>query len=212
MTRIKKAQPDHFADLNEQQVKAKDALELVQLHLLQDPFNKELRDQEAKCRAHYIGILTSMMSLTKQQCKLDWISNGDDCTKFFFAKAKQRKLATYIYSIQDAGGNQVKGFDQVGKVILPFYKQLLGKQTTTRSCIDRIVINAGSILSFEQQVAMCTEFSDKEIKETMFSIPNIESPGPNGYNSGFYKSTMAHFGTFGVLDKCKHQSAPYNEG
>ncbi|KAJ8420316.1 hypothetical protein Cgig2_007978 [Carnegiea gigantea] len=132
---LRKLNQDHFAYLNEQQVKAKDALE---------------QDQEAKCRAHYIGILTSIMSLAKQQCKLDWISYGDDCTKFFFVKAKQQKLATYIYTIQDAGDNQVEGFDQVGEVILPFYKQLLGKQTTTRSCIDRTVINVGSILSFEQ--------------------------------------------------------------
>jgi len=93
------------------------------------------------------------------------------------------------------GGNQGKGFDQAGEVILPFYKQLLGKQTTTRSCIDRTVINAGSILSFEQQVAMCTDFSNKEIKETMFLIPNIKSGSPYGFNSGFYKSTWNIFRT-----------------
>ena len=66
-------------------------------------------------------ILTSILTLRKQQCKLDWIKYGDDCTKFFFAKAKQRKMATYIYTTTNAVGDHVEGFDQVGKVTLPFY-------------------------------------------------------------------------------------------
>jgi len=35
---------------------------------------------------------------------------------------------------------------------------------------------------------MCKEFSDIEIKEAIFSIPNFKSPGPDGFNNGFYKA------------------------
>ncbi|KAJ8429593.1 hypothetical protein Cgig2_008564 [Carnegiea gigantea] len=69
----------------------------------------------------------------QEQCKLEWIKYGDTSSKLFFAKAKQRKLATYIYSINDANGNWVEGFDNVGKVMVEFYKRLLGHQLCTRT-------------------------------------------------------------------------------
>ena len=45
---------------------------------------------------------------------MEWINYGDDNTRIFFAKAKQRKLASYIYKIKDTKGDLVEGFDQVG--------------------------------------------------------------------------------------------------
>jgi len=83
----------------------------------------KIREQEARDR--YITILSSSIALLRQQCKLDWINYGDDCTRFFFARAKQRKLATYIFTIKDATGKEVEGFEQVGAVMLSFYKDLL---------------------------------------------------------------------------------------
>jgi len=58
---------------------------------------------------------------------MEWISYGDDCTRFFFAKAKQRKLSTYIYSFHDASDNEVEGFDLVREVLFSFYKDHLGQ-------------------------------------------------------------------------------------
>jgi len=41
---------------------------------------------------------------------------------------------------------------------------------------------------------MCSEFSDMEIKEAIFSIPNFKSPGPDDFNSGFYEATWQKLG------------------
>ncbi|KAJ8420784.1 hypothetical protein Cgig2_030492 [Carnegiea gigantea] len=113
-----------------------------------------------EARDRYITILSSSMALLRQQCKLDWLKYGDDCTRFFFARAKQRKLSTYIYSIRDARRTEVEGFDQ-------------------RHPIDIETLSHGPILSPEQQINLCKAFNDKEIKETLFSIPNHKSPGPD---------------------------------
>jgi len=42
---------------------------------------------------------------------MEWITQGDLSTRFFFAKAKQRKLSTCIYAIKDDHGKQVEGFE-----------------------------------------------------------------------------------------------------
>ena len=82
----------------------------------------------------------------------------------------------------------------MGKVILPYYISLLGKQLTVRTKVNMAVINTGITLSIEQQLTLCKEFTDKEIKEAMFSILNFKSPGLDGYNSGFYKPTWHTLG------------------
>jgi len=41
---------------------------------------------------------------------------------------------------------------------------------------------------------MCRDFTDLEIKEALYSIPNFKSPGSDGFNSGFYKATWQKLG------------------
>ena len=129
------------------------------------------------------------MALIKQQCKIDWIKYGDDCTKIFFAKSKQQKLANYIYTIKDSTGQTVEGFNNVGAVMNSFYRNLLGTQDIPRKSIIPEIISQGPTLSRDQQIKMSMDFSDKDIKDMIFSIPNTKSPGPDGYSSGFFKST-----------------------
>ncbi|KAJ8421931.1 hypothetical protein Cgig2_031348 [Carnegiea gigantea] len=41
-------------------------------------------------------------------------------------------------------------------------------------------------------------YLDMDIKTALFSIPNIKSPGPDGFNSGFFKHTWHKLGTLGM--------------
>ncbi|KAJ8423643.1 hypothetical protein Cgig2_006674 [Carnegiea gigantea] len=165
-----------YADLHEQSARARHELDQIQKQMQQDPSDMALQPQEHKCREHYIAILTSS--------KVEWVKFGDECTRTFFALAKQRKLATYIYPIKDDAGNLVEGgLDH------SFYKYLLGRQITLRVPIDKEIISMGAVLSTEQQLHMSKAFTDGDIRDALFSIPNTKSPGPDGYNSGFYKAT-----------------------
>jgi len=47
----------------------------------------------------------------------------------------------------------------------------------------------GPLLTKEQQVALCQPFLDRDIKEAIFSIPNLKLLGPDGYSSGFFKNS-----------------------
>ncbi|KAJ8435058.1 hypothetical protein Cgig2_015563 [Carnegiea gigantea] len=142
--------------------------------------------QEREAQEKHISILSSSIALIKQQSKLEWIKYGDDCTRLFFAKAKQRKLSTYIYTLKTGAETQIEGFEKIGEIMFQFYKDLLGSPPTTRQCIDMSVIAHGLVLNREQQLHLCEAFSDAEIKEALFSIPNYKSPEPDGYSSGFF--------------------------
>ena len=163
--------------------------------LHQAPNDPVLVRQEQHAKEHYTKILSSSLALIRQQCKLDWLKFGDDSTRFFYAQAKCRKLATYVYSLQSTTGTTLEGFDQVGREMLQYYKQLLGQESMVApSQIETSLANQGPRLTPEQQVALCRPFTPADIKEALFSIPNHKSPGPDGYSSGFFKHTWQHTG------------------
>ncbi|KAJ8421553.1 hypothetical protein Cgig2_004598 [Carnegiea gigantea] len=175
---LMKLNKNKFSDLHAQQVKARNDLTHIQQQLLNDPYSIDLLQHEASTMAHYIKILISWSNA-------DWIRFGDDCTRHFFFRVKQRKLDTYIYTITDK---------LVLEVMFTFYKDLLGIQLPCRSHIDQEVVHSGILLAIEQQLKICAPFKDTEIKEAMFSIPNCKSPGLDGYSSGFFKATWDSVG------------------
>ncbi|KAJ8419928.1 hypothetical protein Cgig2_028077 [Carnegiea gigantea] len=92
---LRKLNKDKYADLHEQQARSRDNLAKVQKLLLSDPTNEHYLTQEKETKEHYIEILSSVMSLIKQQCK------------------SQRK-----YKLKDDNGVMVEGFEKVGEIIL----------------------------------------------------------------------------------------------
>ena len=183
-----------FADIFKQQAIARNALLTAQSHLQLDPNNQALHDKEAECRDHYLSINRSAVLLIKQQSKAEWIGLGDECTRVFMARIRQRKALTCIYQIRNQDDLRVEGFDAVSKIMTSYYKHLLGGKLRQRSKIDLQVISRGRCLNFEQQIQLCKPFTNEDIKKVMFSIPSHKSPGPDGYNSGFFKSCWEDIG------------------
>ena len=52
----------------------------------------------------------------------------------------------------------------------------------------------GPVLTLEQQLLLCSPITKEAIKSALFSIPGIKSPGPDGFNSTFYKTAWDHVG------------------
>ncbi|KAJ8431896.1 hypothetical protein Cgig2_009963 [Carnegiea gigantea] len=175
---LKKLNRDKFGYLHEQIAIHKDKLSKLQQQAFGDPQNETLKEQEQECREHYITILSSVMTLVKQQSKIDWIQYGDDCTRYFFARVKGRKLAQYIYNIRNERHELVEGFAKVGRIILDFYKNLLGKQSTPRSQLNTNIIQMGPFLTASQQLEMCRQFTERDIKEAIFFHANQQVSWP----------------------------------
>lgn len=135
--------------------------------LLADPTNSEFQQNEKSSRDNYIRILSSVIDILKQQCKADWMTYGDDCTRYFFAKAKQRKTASYIYELQDEQGNVNQGFPAVATIMQKYYKGLLGEHDIQRCSIDPQVMCMGNTLTIAQQLSLCAPFSESDIKVAM---------------------------------------------
>jgi len=86
--KLSKLHKQNYTDLQAQQEKAHDHLTTLQLQMQMDPLNKDPKTEEKLAKEHYVAILSSSMALIKQQCKIEWLKYGDDCTKLFMAKSK----------------------------------------------------------------------------------------------------------------------------
>ncbi|KAJ8429748.1 hypothetical protein Cgig2_031566 [Carnegiea gigantea] len=86
--KLSKLHRDNFKDLRQQVETARQRLTTVQQALYNSPGDSALVQQEKTLRDQYIDILSSSISLIKQQCKFEWIGQGNDGTRLFFAKAK----------------------------------------------------------------------------------------------------------------------------
>ena len=105
---------------------ARATLESIQLEAMADPCHPDLQQQETQAREQHIYIVSSLIDLIRQQCEVDWLNYGDDCTWYFFAKAKQRKVESYAFTIQDDHGHVHQGFGEVADILQVYYKGLLG--------------------------------------------------------------------------------------
>ncbi|KAJ8432352.1 hypothetical protein Cgig2_014971 [Carnegiea gigantea] len=185
---------NRFRDIYTQLEISRAQLENTQGQLHHEPLNEELQAKERAERAKYLDILDSSIMLMRQQSKLEWINSGDHYTKLFFAKMKQRKQANCICSLNDDKGNRIEGFTEVTSLMTEYYKKLIGDQTERRAHISDEIMQAGPGLTTEQQILLCSEVTNKEIKEVFFSIPNEKSRGPDGYSSGFFKAAWQDIG------------------
>jgi len=130
---LRQLNKNKFADIYKQQATARNDLLKAQAQLQQDPTNQELIFKEVSCRDLYISINHSAMLLIKQQYKAEWIRYGDECTRVFMAKIKQRRACTSIYHIKDQYDQRLEGFEAISKVMTNYYKKLLGENDHHRT-------------------------------------------------------------------------------
>lgn len=77
--------------------------------------------------------------------------------------------------------------DEIAKVFVEYYEELLGRKERYRSNAWPSVMRYGCMLSINHQMESVRSYSGKEVAQAMFSINNTKSPGPGGYGSEFFK-------------------------
>lgn len=98
--------------------------------------------------------------------------------------------------------------DEITSAFEEYYINLLGTTHQTSSKVNAEIINYGQILNEQQQNFLTQDFTDEDIKQAIFSIPGSKAPGPDGYNSTFFKASWSIIGG----DVCKAVRDFFNTG
>ncbi|VFQ71387.1 unnamed protein product [Cuscuta campestris] len=184
---LRKLHRRKFSNIQDQCDLAREEVARIQKELRNDPFNTTLITEERKLIADFQMKLKNAHRMQCHIMKQTWIKEGDLNSRMYHAWIKKRKLQNHIGCIYNNKGDRIENTEGIAGEMIRLFHQLLGTQNQVEE-IDTEVIRGGKILTTDQQLALIEEVTPEQIKEAMFDIPNTKSPGPDGYNSGFFKT------------------------
>uniref|UniRef100_A0A803PG06 Reverse transcriptase zinc-binding domain-containing protein n=1 Tax=Cannabis sativa TaxID=3483 RepID=A0A803PG06_CANSA len=194
VTKLKRLKPvlaainkSGFADIQGEEMRVKELMTECQRRLSLDPLNETLMQQEKGVREQYAEKHKALISFLQQKSKAIWIKNGDSNTSVFHSSIKDRSRQNRILSIVNAQGERVDEQEKITQAFLDYYKELLGTSMIGRKRVKNSVMKEGPLITPTQAATLMADFSNEEIKEAMFSIPGVKSPGPDGYGSYFFQ-------------------------
>ncbi|KAL2234688.1 UNVERIFIED_CONTAM: hypothetical protein Sindi_1201000 [Sesamum indicum] len=121
-------------------------------------------------------------------CRL-WMKGGDQCSRIFFRKIAQRRVARRILQIKDDNGTIHTEPEEIINEFVYYYQNLLGgnrRQITLD--IGFLRPWARHILSNEEADHLILAFTPDDVKQAVFDNAEDKAPGPDGYSSGFFKA------------------------
>lgn len=187
--RLKKFNFQHFSNIEERAQTAKNLLQEAKMKLQAAPTDQTLIQREIELAGQYKNLKEAYDSYIFQRAKVQWLKEGDTNSKFFHRSIKLRRFQQRVLEIRDKNGILQNTPEAINKAFEEFYKDLLGSSSTNRINIKQDVVNLGQVLTDAQAHALTLDFTDKEIKDALFSIPGAKAPGPDGFNSTFFKET-----------------------
>ena len=121
----------------------------------------------------------------EQLAKINWIKFGEETSSIFFNSVKARRGNNCIKMMRDESGLMHEDGDSIKQIILDFYIKLFG---TEKACnIPNFCGLKDNGLSMEERCGLAVIPCEKEIFNAISGIGNNKSPGPDGFNSLFFK-------------------------
>jgi hypothetical protein len=108
---------------------------------------------------------------------------GDENTKFFHVMATERYRSNVISQIMDSTGRTVNNHGEKSALFYQEFKRRFGFAVETNMQFDlQLLIQPSDELDH-----LCSPFSIEEIDGIVLDMPNDKAPGPDGFNSLFFK-------------------------
>ena len=149
--------------------------------------NSNLQQEEKDCEEKLRYWSQIEESIPRQKSRIDWLTQGDSNSKFFFAAMKARKAKNKIAQIQNDQGETLTKAEEIQGEVVGFFKGLLGKSSNEIPGIDIQLMRRGKQLSRQACDALTTRVTTEEIDAALFSIDDGKAHGIDGFNSLFFK-------------------------
>ncbi|XP_074266041.1 uncharacterized protein LOC141588501 [Silene latifolia] len=175
-----------FSDIENSSSIASALLESIQKQIVDEPGNFDLIQQEMELSAELKGLISARDSFLTQKAKIQWSIEGDLNTYYFHQAIRMRIMMNKVLQIEDMHGKLCILGDDIQNALLSYYQDLLGTTTVTDH-VSLSVVRRGSCCTTEHWEILNRPATVEEIKHSIFSIPKSKSPGPDGFNSQFYR-------------------------
>ncbi|KAL2246367.1 UNVERIFIED_CONTAM: Retrovirus-related Pol polyprotein from type-2 retrotransposable element R2DM, partial [Sesamum indicum] len=167
---------------------AKDFLDETQQLVSSDRQNELYLLLEHCCRIVYAKAAKLEQIMLQQRAKMQWMKDGDQCSRVFFRKIAQRRVIRRILQINDENGTTHTDQGEVAHVFVSYFQNLLGG-TRRRLTVDIQYLRpwVRHCITDEEASHLLLPFSPDDVKQAVFDIAEDKAPGPDGYSSWFFK-------------------------
>ncbi|KAH7848240.1 hypothetical protein Vadar_001278 [Vaccinium darrowii] len=121
-----------YSQISERVIQAREELGQVQLQCAQDPSNTTLVDTKKVLYLKFVDLSLAEEAFKKQKSRVQWLSLGDQNTRFFNLKMKSHCLRNKILSLNNAAGVRLTDSSSIKDEILGYYIGLLGSPFAQR--------------------------------------------------------------------------------
>ncbi|XP_062093963.1 uncharacterized protein LOC133799995 [Humulus lupulus] len=178
-----------FGDISGAYYSSIQELKNFQEALQRDPFNPEVMEKEKIARQKKQLAASNYQSLLSHKAKFEWNQGGDENTKVFHRSLKVKREQSTVYAIKNASGKWVDEAEEVTKAFVYFYEELLGTDMVGKRIVNAKIAQEGTTVTESQRDFLLRPYTEDEVKQALFSIPDSKAPGPDGFNNTFFKKT-----------------------
>jgi hypothetical protein len=116
-----------------------------------------------------------------------FILERDLNTRYFHSVANGRHRKKRIHTlVQDEG--TIEGLDNLKNYITSYYKNLFGAPEEGNFSMDESQTDDIPQVSAAENNFLTTDYSEEEVRKTIFQMENNKAPGPDGFLAEFYQT------------------------
>ncbi|XP_074267199.1 uncharacterized protein LOC141590510 [Silene latifolia] len=165
---------------------------------LEKVFNGHNESDYVDLHSKYIEFNRAATLFWKQRAKINWIKEGDACTRFFFNSVKNRYNRNFIVGVKRSDSTWAFDNTEVVDLFNVYFHEIYRVHTQQESFqqYSRKYMKLFSNLKFklddDQRDSFSKLFSRKEVRTAVFQLGPLKSPGPDGIPALFYQKYWFH--------------------
>ncbi|XP_074318565.1 uncharacterized protein LOC141655379 [Silene latifolia] len=190
---LKELNKECYSDIENAATILQKQVEGLQEVINRDPTNLQGITEEYEASLKLQELTKAKESFLSQKSKHQWIKDGDVNSSYFHGMLKRRRNMNKVAMVEDMNGKVCDTQEQIQEAFIEYYQVLLGSSKDTKK-IHRRIIAQGPICNATLWYSPRKHRIGEEIKEALFSVPDIKSPGPDCYTSKFFKDAWEEIG------------------
>ena len=120
-----------------------------------------------------------------QRAWIAWMKHGDKNTKFFHAKASQRRKRNFIQGMLDQQGQWCEDITGVAGIATNYFESIfaLGECNTMEECLAQVP----QMVIVDMCEVLTKDYEAEEIRVALLQMDPTKAPGPDGMTTLFFQ-------------------------